>query len=125
HSAKQQVVRIDRAAAAAADDHARAAFNARVVAAARGCDALLISDYGSGLVTPALVAEARRIFRLKAEANGTRTIGTRTIGTRKTGPGNTSRRSPDESRGVSMDSSGLRVHAEGDILMDSRYKWLP
>src|SRR3954447_18164005 len=52
HSAKQQVVRIDRAASAAADDRARDAFNARVVAAARECDALLISDYGSGLVTP-------------------------------------------------------------------------
>jgi D-glycero-beta-D-manno-heptose-7-phosphate kinase len=64
HSAKQQVVRIDRAASAAADDHAREAFNKRVVATIRGCDALLISDYGSGLVTPALVADARRIMRV-------------------------------------------------------------
>jgi D-glycero-beta-D-manno-heptose-7-phosphate kinase len=63
HSAKQQVVRIDRAASAAADDRARDAFNARVVAAARGCDALLISDYGSGLVTPSLAAEAQRAMR--------------------------------------------------------------
>jgi D-glycero-beta-D-manno-heptose-7-phosphate kinase len=63
HSAKQQVVRIDRAAAAAADDRARAGFDKRVVAAVRGCDALLISDYGSGLVTPALVGEARRMMR--------------------------------------------------------------
>jgi D-glycero-beta-D-manno-heptose-7-phosphate kinase len=64
HSAKQQVVRIDRAAAAAADDHAREAFGKRVVAAARECDALLVSDYGSGLVTPALAAEAQRVMRV-------------------------------------------------------------
>jgi D-glycero-beta-D-manno-heptose-7-phosphate kinase len=67
HSAKQQVVRIDRAASAAADDDARDQFNKRVLATIGGCDALLISDYGSGLVTPALVTEARRIFRLKAK----------------------------------------------------------
>jgi D-glycero-beta-D-manno-heptose-7-phosphate kinase len=64
HSAKQQVVRIDRAASAAADDHAREAFGKRVVAAARGCDALLVSDYGSGLVTPTLAAEAQRVMRV-------------------------------------------------------------
>jgi rfaE bifunctional protein kinase chain/domain len=63
HSAKQQVVRIDRAASAAADDDARQAFNKRVLAAARGCDALLVSDYGSGLVTPALAAAAQRVMR--------------------------------------------------------------
>jgi D-glycero-beta-D-manno-heptose-7-phosphate kinase len=64
HSAKQQVVRIDRAASAGADDRARGAFNKRVVAAVRGCDALLVSDYGSGLVTPALAADARRVMRM-------------------------------------------------------------
>ena len=64
HSAKQQVVRIDRAASAVADDHARDAFGKRVLAAARGCDALLVSDYGSGLVTPALAAEAQRAMRV-------------------------------------------------------------
>jgi rfaE bifunctional protein kinase chain/domain len=64
HSAKQQVVRIDRAAVAGADDHAREAFNHRVLAAVRGCDALLISDYGSGLVTPILAAEAQRVMRM-------------------------------------------------------------
>ncbi len=64
HSAKQQVVRIDRASSAAADDHARDAFTRRVLAAARGCDAVLVSDYGSGLVTPALVARARDVMRM-------------------------------------------------------------
>jgi rfaE bifunctional protein kinase chain/domain len=74
HSAKQQVVRIDRAASVPVDDKACAAFESRVLRAIRKADALLISDYGSGLVRPQLVAEARKIFReqrsfrLKAEA---------------------------------------------------------
>ncbi|HET7619039.1 MAG TPA: PfkB family carbohydrate kinase [Vicinamibacterales bacterium] len=63
HSAKQQVVRIDRAATAATDDRVRAAFERRVLDAARGCDAVLISDYGSGLVTPALAAAVRKRAR--------------------------------------------------------------
>jgi rfaE bifunctional protein kinase chain/domain len=67
HSAKQQVVRIDRAAANMADDAMRTAFRSRVLHAVRGCDALLVSDYGTGLVTPKLVAEAGKIFRLQAE----------------------------------------------------------
>jgi rfaE bifunctional protein kinase chain/domain len=68
HSAKQQVVRIDRASGVAVDDRVRKAFAAHVLRAVRGADALIVSDYGCGLVTPALVAEARKIFRLKAEA---------------------------------------------------------
>jgi rfaE bifunctional protein kinase chain/domain len=59
HSAKQQVVRIDRAATPRLDDGARATFAARVLAAVDGCDAMLVSDYGSGLVTPRLVGEAQ------------------------------------------------------------------
>ncbi len=82
HSAKQQVVRIDRAASAPVDEAARAAFESRVLRALGGADALLVSDYGSGLVRPQLVTDARRIFRkqrssrlkrsfrLKAEATG-------------------------------------------------------
>lgn len=62
HSAKQQVVRIDRAASAPVDDKARAAFESRVLRLVRHADALLVSDYGSGLVRPQLVAEARRIL---------------------------------------------------------------
>ena len=64
HSAKQQVVRIDRAAGGAAGDRARQAFDDRVLTAAAGADALLISDYGTGLVSPALVAAARERMRL-------------------------------------------------------------
>jgi bifunctional ADP-heptose synthase (sugar kinase/adenylyltransferase) len=75
HSAKQQVVRIDRVSPSASSDAMRKTFATRVLAAVRGCDGLLVSDYGSGLVTPALVAEAQRrmqqSFRLKAEATKT------------------------------------------------------
>lgn len=60
HSAKQQVVRIDRAAAPVLDDRVRVAFEARVLRAVKRADALLVSDYGSGLVRPSLVREARR-----------------------------------------------------------------
>jgi rfaE bifunctional protein kinase chain/domain len=71
HSAKQQVVRIDRAASSTVDEATRAAFESRVLRAVRSADALLISDYGSGLVRPQLVTEARRVFRLTASARAT------------------------------------------------------
>ena len=63
HSPKQQVVRIDRAATTAVDDPVRDLFEDRVLTAAAGCDALLVSDYGTGLVSPALVAAARARMR--------------------------------------------------------------
>ena len=63
HSAKQQVVRIDRAAAAGVAGDNRGAIEAKLLRAVSGCDALLVSDYGTGLVTPALVARARRQMR--------------------------------------------------------------
>jgi D-glycero-beta-D-manno-heptose-7-phosphate kinase len=65
HSAKQQVVRIDRVPAGSLSDADRRAVGARLAAAASRCDALLVSDYGSGLVTPALVHEARRRLRTR------------------------------------------------------------
>jgi D-glycero-beta-D-manno-heptose-7-phosphate kinase len=60
HSAKQQVVRIDREtdwpiAAALARSFAKA-----VLPALDDCDAVILSDYGSGLVTPALADAIRR-----------------------------------------------------------------
>jgi len=61
HSAKQQVVRIDRASAnLRRDDAIRTAFAAHVARAIRDVDAIIVSDYGSGLITPALVAGIRR-----------------------------------------------------------------
>ena len=63
HSAKQQVVRIDRASADTIDDRARAAFESSVLRALRGADGLIISDYGSGLVRPSLLQEAKRMSK--------------------------------------------------------------
>jgi rfaE bifunctional protein kinase chain/domain len=60
HSAKQQVVRIDRGTQQRADATTRAEFRDRVLRTAVGCDAVLVSDYGAGLVSPALVRDVRR-----------------------------------------------------------------
>jgi len=56
HSSKQQIVRIDRGVNQVADAKARTAFARAAEAASRRVDAVLVSDYGSGLVTPALVS---------------------------------------------------------------------
>ena len=63
HSAKQQVVRIDRGVGAAIDAPARAAFETRALDAAVNADAVLVSDYGSGLITPAFVGRLRTALR--------------------------------------------------------------
>jgi rfaE bifunctional protein kinase chain/domain len=60
HSAKQQVVRIDRATKPSLGDGDLRAVEDKLARAAAGADALLVSDYGSGLVTSAAVARARR-----------------------------------------------------------------
>ena len=63
HSAKQQVVRVDRTARAAIPDAVRSAIARRVLSALGRADALLVSDYGTGFVTPALVRSAQRLLR--------------------------------------------------------------
>ena len=63
HSAKQQVVRIDRASREPLGDQDRRTLEARLYATMAKCDALIVSDYGSGLVTPPVVANARRKIR--------------------------------------------------------------
>lgn len=62
HSAKQQVVRIDRLSESVTDAHRTAVERAAVRAVGRA-DALLVSDYGSGLVTPAFVHTLARRLR--------------------------------------------------------------
>jgi rfaE bifunctional protein kinase chain/domain len=62
HSAKQQVVRIDRRIDPVTDTH-RSAVERVVRNTVRGADALLISDYGSGLVSPRFVAALAREVR--------------------------------------------------------------
>jgi rfaE bifunctional protein kinase chain/domain len=59
HSAKQQVVRIDRVADGTVDKKSREAFFRAAVSAALRSDAVLISDYGGGLVSPAVVSKIR------------------------------------------------------------------
>jgi rfaE bifunctional protein kinase chain/domain len=59
HSAKQQVVRIDRVARGPIDAHTRDAFFRAAVSAAIRSDAVLVSDYGGGLVSPAVVSKIR------------------------------------------------------------------
>jgi D-glycero-beta-D-manno-heptose-7-phosphate kinase len=61
HSAKQQVVRIDRETGWPLDARVSRAFAAKLTAAAGQCDAVLLSDYGSGLVTPALASAVARV----------------------------------------------------------------
>ena len=56
HSARQQVVRIDRETAVPEDPTSRNDFDRAVRRALVGCDGVLVSDYGSGLVTPRLVS---------------------------------------------------------------------
>jgi rfaE bifunctional protein kinase chain/domain len=67
HSAKQQVVRIDRAGG-----RVRTAFGGHVeralVRALGTADAVIVSDYGSGLVTPAMWRRARKAAGSRARA---------------------------------------------------------
>ena len=62
HSAKQQVVRIDRVGQEA-DDVARAALERGAVEAIDSADAVILSDYGSGLITPALAGRLREAMK--------------------------------------------------------------
>jgi rfaE bifunctional protein kinase chain/domain len=57
HSAKQQVVRIDRYTSEKVVDTHREAAERAARRAVKNADAVLISDYGSGLVQPRFVAE--------------------------------------------------------------------
>jgi rfaE bifunctional protein kinase chain/domain len=63
HSAKQQVVRIDRFTSDPVDDRHRLAAQASARKAVKGADAVLVSDYGSGLVTPKFVHELAGLLR--------------------------------------------------------------
>jgi rfaE bifunctional protein kinase chain/domain len=62
HSAKQQVVRIDRAVRPELSAAYRRAIESRLLWAAARCDALVVSDYGTGLVTPSIVRSASQRF---------------------------------------------------------------
>jgi len=63
HSAKQQVVRIDRRATGAISDDQRAAVERATLAAAPRVDAIIVSDYGADLVRPPFVSRLARAAR--------------------------------------------------------------
>jgi D-glycero-beta-D-manno-heptose-7-phosphate kinase len=69
HSAKQQVVRIDRRQGAVPVRDVHASFEARLDKALSTCHAVLVSDYGAGLVTPQLV---KRLVRAVRRRKGSR-----------------------------------------------------
>ena len=58
HSARQQVVRVDRDGPAVTREMRDAV--GRAAAVVEGCDAVIVSDYGTGLITPGLVAAIKR-----------------------------------------------------------------
>jgi rfaE bifunctional protein kinase chain/domain len=60
HAARQQVVRIDREPAWPLDDGVSRALAEKIEPAIDDCDAVLLSDYGSGLITRALARTIRR-----------------------------------------------------------------
>ena len=63
HSAKQQIVRIDRGVTRPVEPGVRQAFEKAALEAVLRGDAVLFSDYGSGLITPAFVDKVRRTLR--------------------------------------------------------------
>ncbi len=66
HSAKQQVVRIDRETDWPLGADVSRTFEERLTRALVDCDGVLLSDYGSGLVTPELAAAVRRVLDRQA-----------------------------------------------------------
>ena len=71
HATSQQVVRIDRDARVPPEAGVRSAIESAALQALDSADAVLVSDYGAGLVTPELVA---RIQAAAAQAQPPRTI---------------------------------------------------
>ena len=65
HSAKQQVVRIDRETGWPLASDVSEAFAEKLAPALADCDAVLLSDYGSGLVTPDLALAIRRALEAR------------------------------------------------------------
>jgi D-glycero-beta-D-manno-heptose-7-phosphate kinase len=60
HTAKQQIVRIDRVVSTTYDDRTREGIARAALEAAGQCDAILMSDYGTGLITPELATAVSR-----------------------------------------------------------------
>jgi rfaE bifunctional protein kinase chain/domain len=71
HASRQQIVRIDRETGWPLDEAVSAAFAKKIEPALEGCDAVVLSDYGSGLVTPALADTIRRALSRRARRRPT------------------------------------------------------
>jgi rfaE bifunctional protein kinase chain/domain len=83
HTTEQQVLRVDREPAETLEDKLQSAIERKARRLAKQADAVLISDYGLGAVTPALVRKlsAKRImldsrYRLREYANAKVTAAT-------------------------------------------------
>lgn len=68
HSAKQQVVRIDRKQGPVPVREVHLAFEGRLERALASCHGVIVSDYGAGLVTPRLVQRVQRALRRRKGA---------------------------------------------------------
>ena len=79
HAARQQVVRIDRETGWPLDEAVSRAFEKKIAPALDDCDAVLLSDYGSGLVTPALATSSAGRWRAARGAARSRCCSTRAI----------------------------------------------
>src|SRR3954469_22344143 len=66
HAARQQVVRIDRETGWPLDEAISEALARKIAPALEACDVVLLSDYGSGLVTPALADAVRQTVGRRA-----------------------------------------------------------
>ena len=66
HSAKQQVVRIDRETGWPLSEEVSRAFAKKLGSALADCDGVILSDYGSGLVSPVLAGEVHRAVAARA-----------------------------------------------------------
>jgi D-glycero-beta-D-manno-heptose-7-phosphate kinase len=62
HAARQQVVRIDRDSDWPLDEHVSDALTKKIGPLLKDCDAVLLSDYGSGLITPQLAGAVKRVL---------------------------------------------------------------
>src|SRR5204863_2175365 len=66
HAARQQVVRIDRDADWPLADDVSGTFAKKIASLVERCDGVILSDYGSGLVTPKLAEAVRRAVALRS-----------------------------------------------------------
>jgi D-glycero-beta-D-manno-heptose-7-phosphate kinase len=66
HAARQQIVRIDRETGWPLGEGVSRALAKKIAPALEGCDAVLLSDYGAGLVTPVLADVIRSTVSRRA-----------------------------------------------------------